>query len=74
MGDGHLMRRAGREFAKNLLWMAVVFGSLAAIPCLFLRFPIDTLAALADRTPRCISSFSRTWRITRVRSKLGAGT
>ena len=31
MGDGHLMRRAGREFAKNLLWMVVAFGILAAI-------------------------------------------
>ena len=31
MRDGHLLKRAGREFAKNLLWMAVVFGSLAAI-------------------------------------------
>jgi len=31
MRDGHLLKRAGREFAKNLIWMAVVFGSLAAI-------------------------------------------
>jgi hypothetical protein len=31
MRDGHLLQRAGREFAKNMLWMAVVFGSLAAI-------------------------------------------
>ena len=29
--SGHLMKRAGREFAKNVIWMAVVFGSLAAI-------------------------------------------
>jgi predicted signal transduction protein with EAL and GGDEF domain len=29
--SGHLLKRAGREFAKNLLWMAVVLGSLAAI-------------------------------------------
>jgi uncharacterized membrane protein YgcG len=29
--DGHLLKRAGREFAKNLLWLLVVFGSLAAI-------------------------------------------
>jgi hypothetical protein len=29
--SGHLLKRAGTEFAKNLLWMAVVFGSLAAI-------------------------------------------
>jgi hypothetical protein len=31
MRDGHLVKRAGREFAKNLLWMAVVLGLLAAI-------------------------------------------
>ena len=29
--SGHLLKRAGREFAKNLLWMGVVLGSLAAI-------------------------------------------
>jgi hypothetical protein len=28
---GHLLKRAGREFARNLLWMAVVLGVLAAI-------------------------------------------
>jgi len=31
MRDRHLLKRVGREFAKNLLWMAVVLGSLAAI-------------------------------------------
>ena len=31
MRDGHLLRRVGREFAKNLLWMVVAFGALAAI-------------------------------------------
>jgi hypothetical protein len=31
MREGHLLRRAVREFAKNLLWMAVVLGSLAVI-------------------------------------------
>jgi hypothetical protein len=29
--DGHLLKRAGTEFVGNLIWMAVVFGSLAAI-------------------------------------------
>jgi hypothetical protein len=29
--SGHLLRRAGREFAKNLIWMVVAFGALAAI-------------------------------------------
>ena len=31
MRDRHLLKRSGREFARNLLWMAVVLGSLAAI-------------------------------------------
>jgi hypothetical protein len=31
MRDGHLSKRASREFVRNLIWMAVVFGSLAAI-------------------------------------------
>jgi hypothetical protein len=30
MRDGHLLKRTGREFAKNFVWMAVVFGGLAA--------------------------------------------
>jgi hypothetical protein len=29
--SGHLLKRAGREFLRNLIWMAVVFGSLGAI-------------------------------------------
>ena len=31
MRDGHVLKRAGKEFARNLLWMAVVLGALAAI-------------------------------------------
>jgi hypothetical protein len=31
MRDGHLLKRAGREFAKNLIWMGVVSGLLAAV-------------------------------------------
>jgi uncharacterized membrane protein YgcG len=30
MRDGHLLKRAGRKYAKNFVWMAVVFGGLAA--------------------------------------------
>jgi uncharacterized RDD family membrane protein YckC len=29
--SGHLLKRAGREFVRNLIWMAVVFGALGAI-------------------------------------------
>ncbi len=31
MRDGHLLRRAGREFANNFIWMAVVLGLLVAV-------------------------------------------
>jgi hypothetical protein len=31
MGDGHLIKRVGREFVKNAIWMVVVFGTLGAI-------------------------------------------
>jgi hypothetical protein len=31
MRAGHLLKRAGREFVRNLLWMVVDFGPLAAI-------------------------------------------
>jgi hypothetical protein len=31
MREGHLLKRASREFVKNLIWMSVVLGSLAAI-------------------------------------------
>jgi hypothetical protein len=29
--SGHLLKRASREFVRNLIWMAVVFGVLGAI-------------------------------------------
>jgi hypothetical protein len=29
--SGHLLRRAGREFVRNLIWMGVVPGLLAAV-------------------------------------------
>ncbi|HET6659522.1 MAG TPA: hypothetical protein VFH16_06375 [Rubrobacter sp.] len=38
--SGHLMKRAGREFAKNVIWMAVVFGSLAAILAAATNLPL----------------------------------
>jgi hypothetical protein len=40
MRDGHLLKRAGREFAKNLLWMAVVFGLLAAVLAAATNLPL----------------------------------
>jgi len=38
--SGHLLRRAGREFVKNLLWMGVVFGLLAAVLVLATNLPL----------------------------------
>jgi hypothetical protein len=29
--SGHLLRRAGRKFVRNLIWWAVIFGSPAVI-------------------------------------------
>jgi hypothetical protein len=40
MRDGHLLRRAGREFVKNLLWMGVVFGLLAAVLVVATNLPL----------------------------------
>src|SRR5215210_6225956 len=31
MRDGYLLKRTGREFAKNLIWMAMVLGLLVAV-------------------------------------------
>jgi hypothetical protein len=31
MREGHLLKRAGTEFVKNLIWMGVVFGLLAVV-------------------------------------------
>jgi hypothetical protein len=45
MRDGHLLKRAGREFAKNLMWMAVVFGSLGAILVFATQLPLLGVAA-----------------------------
>ena len=38
--SGHLLQRAGREFVKNLLWMAVVFGLLAAVLVVATNLPL----------------------------------
>jgi len=52
MRDGHLLKRAGREFAKNLLWMAVVLGSLAAILVAATDLPLaGVISSLASSRP-----------------------
>jgi len=38
--SGHLLQRAGRELVKNLLWMGVVFGVLAAVLVLAMNLPL----------------------------------
>jgi hypothetical protein len=40
MRDGHLLKRAGTEFVKNLLWMGVVFGLLAAVLVVATNLPL----------------------------------
>jgi uncharacterized membrane protein YgcG len=40
MRDGHLLKRASREFARNLIWMAVVFGLLAAVLVVATNLPL----------------------------------
>src|ERR671921_2615636 len=40
MRDGHLLKGAGREFVKNLLWMGVVFGLLAAVLVVATNLPL----------------------------------
>ncbi len=38
--SGHLLQRAGREFVKNLLWMGVVSGLLAAVLVVATNLPL----------------------------------
>jgi hypothetical protein len=40
MRDGHLLKRAGREFAKNFVWMGVVSGLLAAVLVVATNLPL----------------------------------
>ena len=43
--DGHLLKRGGREFVKNLAWMLAVFGSLGAILVFATQLPLLGVAA-----------------------------
>jgi uncharacterized membrane protein YgcG len=43
--SGYLLKRAGREFARNLIWMLVVFGSLGAILVFATHLPLLGMAA-----------------------------
>ena len=45
MRGGRFPRRAGREFARNLMWLLAVFGLLAAVSVLVAGVP--PLGALA---------------------------
>ena len=45
MRDGHLLKRAGREFVNNLAWMLVIFGSLGAILVFATQLPLLGVAA-----------------------------
>ncbi|MDQ5827256.1 MAG: hypothetical protein M3441_24100 [Chloroflexota bacterium] len=45
-GAVHLLKRVGREFVRNLLWMLVVFGPLATILVPAAHFPVMRVLAL----------------------------
>jgi uncharacterized membrane protein YgcG len=56
MRDGHLLKRAGREFAKNLTWMVVAFGALAAILVAATDLPLVGAMAFVGTTASVMAS------------------
>jgi hypothetical protein len=46
MRDGHPLKRAGKEFARNLIWMLLVFGPLGAILIPVAHLPLLGVFAL----------------------------
>jgi hypothetical protein len=45
MRYGHLLKRAGREFVRTLIWMLVVFGLLGATLVFATQLPLLGVAA-----------------------------
>jgi hypothetical protein len=45
MRDGHLQKRAGRDFVNNLAWMLAIFGSLGALLVFATQLPLLGVAA-----------------------------
>ena len=43
--DEYLLKRAGREFVRNLIWLLVVFGLLGAILVVATQLPLLGVAA-----------------------------
>jgi hypothetical protein len=41
---GHLLKRAGREFVRNLMWMLAVFGALGVILVFATHLPLVGVA------------------------------
>jgi hypothetical protein len=44
-GAGHLLKRAGREFVRNLMWMLAVFGAMGAVLVFATQLPLLGVAA-----------------------------
>jgi hypothetical protein len=44
-GAGHLLKRASREFVRNMVWMLAVFGALAAILVFAINLPLLGMTA-----------------------------
>ncbi len=61
MRDGHLMRRAGREFAKNLLWTAGAFGILAAIVVASTSLPLVGAMAFVGTAAAAAAVLAAIW-------------
>jgi hypothetical protein len=45
MRDGHLQKRAGRDFVNNLAWMIALFGALGAVLGFATQLPLLGVAA-----------------------------
>ena len=76
MRDEHLWKRAGREFPKNAIWMAVVFGSLGAILVAATDLPLVGTMAFAGVSVAVMASILMVgvlWSGAREELPLGGG-
>jgi hypothetical protein len=49
-GAGYLLKRAGREFVRNILWLLAVFGALGAILVFATQLPLVGVAAFVGNS------------------------
>jgi hypothetical protein len=59
MRDGHLLKRAGREFVRTLIWMLVVFGLLGAILVFATQLPLLGVAAFVGIFASAMAAIAR---------------